>query len=158
MQIHPALPPDLTPAILFPSSHHLCKRLPCSECPESVMRMQKSSGCSWSAWCTVSIWFRLLYIVILALMLDSPYRRLRHSPHRRLLRPMGEVFEQRKDQPPYGIRHCVLWALGHHCERSPQIITQDSPGDGLLVCRMLSSRSIRSYKRFCKPPQGWRSI
>ena len=66
-------------------------------------------------------------------MLNRPCRGFRFTPYRRLLCPVGEVFERAGAKPPHGVRHCVLWVRRHHREResatrnSTQELTQWHP-------------------------------
>lgn len=65
----------------------------------------------------VSIRFPLVAAMTLVPMLDRLCRRLRHSPDRCLLRPVGEVFEGAGDQSPHGVCHRVLWVRRHYRKR-----------------------------------------
>ena len=64
----------------------------------------------------VSAWF-LLTVAKLAPMMGWLRRYLRFSLCRRMLCPVGAVFEGARTQPPHGVRYCVLWVDRHHRTR-----------------------------------------
>ena len=59
----------------------------------------------------------LIVVATFVSMPDRSYRRLYFFLCRRLLRPVGEVFEWARDQPPFGVRYRVLWVDGYHRTR-----------------------------------------
>ena len=65
----------------------------------------------------VGIQSHLLVVIHIVLTLDLSRRCLRSSLYRCLLCPVGEVFEDEKHQPPYGVGLCVLWADRHRRKR-----------------------------------------
>ena len=133
----PVLPPPSSIAF----ANALCP-LGRSKCLKSATHRRSFLERSLSAYCSVSVWFLPLVVVMLLLTQNRMRRCLFRFPCRCLLCPVEQVGEGEKAQPRYGLRHRVLWAHHHHRKRETTKISHQKLTVTHLPCRIGYLRSF----------------